>query len=151
MCWRRSPQQRRGGDPRRRLLVEHRVPRRRPPRPDVVDGDDGDVRGGRLPGVTATSITIGAISSRSGMLAGYFGQFAPGMTAYFDSLNAKGGSTGGSSNLAYNLDDGGSPSQFTQLTHTLIDQDHVFAVGAASPFFSPATSPSRAPRPTGTT
>jgi len=87
--------------------------------------------------VTATSITVGVISSRSGVLAGYFGQFAPGMTAYFDALNAKGGVDGRTVNLAYNLDDGGSPSQFTQLTHTLIDQDHVFAVGAASPFFTP--------------
>lgn len=87
--------------------------------------------------MTATSITVGAISSRSGVLAGYFGQFAPGMMAYFDALNAKGGVDGRKIDLAYNLDDGGSPSQFTQLTHTLIDQDHVFAVGAASPFFSP--------------
>ena len=87
--------------------------------------------------MTATSITVGVISSRSGILAGYFGQFAPGMTAYFEALNAKGGVDGRKVNLAYNLDDGGSPSQFTQLTHTLIDQDHVFAVGAASPFFSP--------------
>ncbi len=71
------------------------------------------------------------------MLAGYFGQFAPGMTAYFDALNAQGGVNGRTVDLSYNLDDGGSPSQFTQLTHTLIDQDHVFAVGAASPFFSP--------------
>ena len=93
--------------------------------------------GSAAPGVTATSITIGVISSRSGILAGYFGQFAPGMTAYIDALNAKGGVNGRKINLAYNLDDGGSPSQFTQLTHTLIDQDHVFAVGAASPFFSP--------------
>ena len=93
--------------------------------------------GSGAPGVTATSITVGVISSRSGVLAGYFGQFAPGMTAYFDALNAKGGVGGRKINLAYNLDDGGSPSQFTQLTHTLIDQDHVFAVGAASPFFTP--------------
>ncbi len=93
--------------------------------------------GAGAPGVTATSITVGVISSRSGILAGYFGQFAPGMTAYFEALNAKGGVDGRKVNLAYNLDDGGSPSQFTQLTHTLIDQDHVFAVGAASPFFSP--------------
>jgi len=93
--------------------------------------------GSAAPGVTATSVTVGVISSRSGVLAGYFGQFAPGMTAYFDALNAQGGVNGRTVNLAYNLDDGGSPSQFTQLTHTLIDQDHVFAVGAASPFFTP--------------
>ena len=32
----------------------------------------------------------------------------------------------GKLNLAYDLDDGGQPSQFTQDTHTLIDQDHAF-------------------------
>ena len=33
----------------------------------------------------------------------------------------------------------GNPSQFTQLAHTLIDQDHVFAaVGIATAFFSPS-------------
>jgi len=92
--------------------------------------------GSSAPGVTATSVSIGVISSRSGVLAGYFGQFAPGMQAYFDALDAKGGINGRKINLDFNLDDGGSPSQFTQLSHTLIDQDHVFAVGAASPWFS---------------
>jgi len=92
---------------------------------------------GSAPGVTATSVTVGAISSRTGVLAGYFGQFSTGMTAYFDTLNAAGGVNGRTINLTYNLDDGGSPSQFTQLTHTLIDQDHVFAVGVASYWFTP--------------
>jgi ABC-type branched-subunit amino acid transport system substrate-binding protein len=93
--------------------------------------------GSGAPGVTSTSVTIGAISSRTGVLAGYFGQFAPGMIAYFDSVNAQGGVDGRKVDLTYNLDDGGSPSQFTQLSHTLIDQDHVFAIAAASPWFSP--------------
>jgi Periplasmic binding protein len=38
----------------------------------------------------------------------------------------------------YALDDGGNPSQFTQLASDLVNQDHVFAVtGVASLFFSP--------------
>ncbi len=93
--------------------------------------------GTSAPGVTATSVTIGAISSRTGVLAGYFGQFSTGMSAYFKTLNAAGGVNGRKILLTYNLDDGGSPSQFTQLTHTLIDQDHVFAVGTASYWFTP--------------
>jgi branched-chain amino acid transport system substrate-binding protein len=93
--------------------------------------------GSSAPGVTATSITVGAISSRTGVLAGYFGQFSTGMQAYFDTLNAAGGVNGRKILLTYNLDDGGSPSQFTQLTHTLIDQDHVFAVATASYWFTP--------------
>ena len=51
----------------------------------------------------------------------------------------EGGVNGRKLNLAYNLDDGGNPSQFTQLAHTLIDQDHAFAVvGIATAFFSPS-------------
>jgi len=89
------------------------------------------------PGVSATQINIGAISSLSGPLAGLFGGLAPGMIAYFNTLNAKGGVNGRKIVLTNSLDDGGSPSQFTQDVHTLIDQDHVFAVGASSAWFTP--------------
>ncbi|MHB1712761.1 MAG: ABC transporter substrate-binding protein, partial [Acidimicrobiales bacterium] len=40
--------------------------------------------------------------------------------------------------LAYNLDDGGLPSTFTQLSHTLLQQDHVFAVATSTYWFSPS-------------
>jgi len=93
--------------------------------------------GSSAPGVTPTQINVGAISSQTGPLAGYFAGLGPGMTAYFDALDAKGGVDGRKVVLAYNLDDGGQPSQFTQLTHTVIDQDHAFAVGTASAWFSP--------------
>ncbi len=82
-------------------------------------------------------IDIGAISSRTGPLAGYFGGLAPGMIAYFKTIDAKGGVDGHKLVLTANLDDGGSPTQFTQLTHTLIDQDHVFAAAVASAWFTP--------------
>ncbi len=82
-------------------------------------------------------INVGAISSRTGPLAGFFGGLAPGMIAYFKTIDATGGVNGHKIVLTQNLDDGGSPSQFTQLTHTLIDQDHVFAVGVASAWFTP--------------
>ena len=52
-------------------------------------------------------------------------------------VDAQGGINGRKLVLAYNLDDGGQPSQFTQLTHTLIDQDHAFAVMVASYWFTP--------------
>jgi ABC-type branched-subunit amino acid transport system substrate-binding protein len=89
------------------------------------------------PGVSATQINIGAISTLTGPLAGLFGGISPGMTAYFKTINAKGGINGRQLVLTNNLDDGGSPSQFTQDVHTLIDQDHVFAVGVASAWFTP--------------
>jgi len=89
------------------------------------------------PGVSATQINVGSISTTSGPLAGIFGGLAPGMIAYFNTLNAKGGVNGRKIVLTNNLDDGGSPSQFTQDVHTLIDQDHVFAVATASAWFTP--------------
>jgi branched-chain amino acid transport system substrate-binding protein len=89
------------------------------------------------PGVSATQINIGSISTTSGPLAGIFGGLAPGMIAYFHTVNAKGGINGRKIVLTNNLDDGGSPSQFTQDVHTLIDQDHVFAAATASAWFTP--------------
>ena len=59
------------------------------------------------------------------------------MIAYFDTLNAKGGINGRKIVLTNSLDDGGSPTQFTQDVHTLIDQDHVFAAGVLSAWFTP--------------
>ena len=90
------------------------------------------------PGVTATQINVGAISTLTGPIASNFESLVPGIRAYFDWINSEGGVNGRKLNLAYNLDDGGNPSQFTQLTHTLIDQDHAFAaVGIGTAFFSP--------------
>jgi ABC-type branched-subunit amino acid transport system substrate-binding protein len=87
--------------------------------------------------VSSSQISIGIISSRTGPLAGYFNGLAPGMIAYFKTVDAKGGVNGRKIVVTANLDDGGSSTQFTQDTHTLIDQDHVFAVGVASYWFTP--------------
>src|ERR1035437_5621518 len=85
-----------------------------------------------------SDIVIGAISSLTGPIAADFNAFVPGMQAYFDYVTASGGVNGHKLVLADNLDDGGNPSQFTQLTHTLLQQDHVFAVGISTFFFNPA-------------
>ena len=92
---------------------------------------------GTTPGVTATAINVGAISTLTGSIASDFDGLAPGVKAYFDMVDAQGGINGRKLYLAYNLDDGGQPSQFTQLTHTVIDQDHAFAVMVASYWFTP--------------
>jgi branched-chain amino acid transport system substrate-binding protein len=89
------------------------------------------------PGVTATQIKVGVISTLTGAIASDFDGFAPGMQAYFDLVNAKGGVNGRKMVVAYNLDDGSNPTTFTQLTHTLIQQDHVFAVGTSTYWFTP--------------
>jgi branched-chain amino acid transport system substrate-binding protein len=89
------------------------------------------------PGVTATTIKVGTISTLTGAIASNFNAFPPGMEAYFDMVNAQGGVNGRKLDLAYNLDDAGNPTTFTQLAHTLIQQDHVFAVGASTFWFTP--------------
>jgi len=85
-----------------------------------------------------SDIVVGTISSLTGAIAADFNGFVPGMQAYFDMANAKGGINGHKLVLADNLDDGSNPSQFTQLTHTLLQQDHVFAVGISTFFFNPS-------------
>jgi len=90
------------------------------------------------PGVTATSINVGAISTLTGPIAANFDAMAPGIQAYFDMVDAHGGINGRKLKLAYNLNTGGNPTEFNSLTHTLIDQDHAFAaVGIATAFFTP--------------
>jgi ABC-type branched-subunit amino acid transport system substrate-binding protein len=90
------------------------------------------------PGVTSKSITVGTISTQTGPISANFSSLIYGEEAYFDYVNANGGINGRKIDLKYTLDDGGNPSQFTQLANTLINQDHVFAVtGVATAFFTP--------------
>jgi ABC-type branched-subunit amino acid transport system substrate-binding protein len=90
------------------------------------------------PGVTSKSITVGTISTQTGPISSNFSSLIYGEKAYFDYINASGGINGRKIDYKYELDDGGNPSQFTQLANTLINQDHVFAVtGVATAFFTP--------------
>ncbi len=90
------------------------------------------------PGVTSNSITVGTISTQTGVLASNFASLIYGERAYYDYINAQGGVNGRKINYKYALDDGGNPTTFNQLANTLINQDHVFAVtGVATAFFSP--------------
>jgi branched-chain amino acid transport system substrate-binding protein len=95
--------------------------------------------GGSAPGVTSNSITVGTISTQTGVLASNFSSLIYGERAYFDYVNAQGGINGRKINYKYALDDGGNPTTFNQLANTLINQDHVFAVtGIGTAFFSPS-------------
>jgi branched-chain amino acid transport system substrate-binding protein len=89
------------------------------------------------PGVTPTAITVGTISTQTGTLAANSSSLIYGEKAYFDYVNANGGVNGRKIDYQYALDDGGNPTTFNQLANTLINQDHVFAVAAATIFFSP--------------
>jgi ABC-type branched-subunit amino acid transport system substrate-binding protein len=98
----------------------------------------GAANSSSAPGVTSKSITVGTISTQTGPIASNFSSLIYGEEAYFKYINSQGGINGRQINLKYTLDDGGNPSQFTQLARTLINQDHVFAVtGVASAFFTP--------------
>jgi ABC-type branched-subunit amino acid transport system substrate-binding protein len=90
------------------------------------------------PGVTSSEIKVAAISTLSGLLAADFGSLVPGLTAYFDMVDAHGGVDGRKIVLAYDLDDAGLASQFQSDTHTAIDQDHAFAVAVSSYWFTPS-------------
>ena len=83
------------------------------------------------PGVTATTINTGAMSTLTGPIASNFESLVPGIQAYYDYVNAHGGVDGRKIELTYNTDDTGNPSQDTALEHTLVDQDHVFAVAGS--------------------
>ncbi len=101
-------------------------------------GTAGAASTSSAPGVTSNSITVGTISTQTGPISSNFSSLIYGEKAYFDYINAQGGINGRKINLKYTLDDGGNPSQFTQLANTLVNQDHVFAVtGVASAFFTP--------------
>lgn len=93
------------------------------------------------PGVTATTINTGAMSTLTGPIASNFESLVPGIRAYFDYIDSKaggGGIFGKKIELTYSTDDTGNPSEDVTLAHTLIDQDHVFAVaGVATAFFNP--------------
>jgi ABC-type branched-subunit amino acid transport system substrate-binding protein len=77
------------------------------------------------PGVTATSITLGATEPLSGVADSY-NDIAPAIAAVFDAVNANGGVNGRQINFKY-LDDQYTPSITTTMTHELVLQDNIFA------------------------
>jgi ABC-type branched-subunit amino acid transport system substrate-binding protein len=92
---------------------------------------------GTKPTGTSQVIKVGSIATRTGLGAGDFAAFIPGMQAYFDMVNSEGGVSGHTFQFAYDLDDGGNPTTFTQLAHTLIQQDGAFAAFLSTYWFSP--------------
>ena len=91
--------------------------------------------GSAAPGVTATQVSVGSIASLTGAIAADFASFVPGIQAYLDTVNASGGVGGRKIVLTASLDDAGT--SFNQLSHTLIQQDGVFAAFISTFFFTP--------------
>jgi branched-chain amino acid transport system substrate-binding protein len=100
----------------------------------------GSASGGTgAPGVSATEVDVGSLANVSGPVSADFAPIVKGVQAYFDMVNATGGVYGRKLVLKYQLDDQGIPTQDSELSRTLVTQDHVFAVvGVGTPFFSGA-------------
>ncbi len=88
-------------------------------------------------GHSSGAISVGAIATITGVGAGDFAAFVPGMQAYFDMVDAGGGVDGRKIVVDHVLDDGGSPTTFSQLARTLVEGDHAFAVFVSTFWFSP--------------
>jgi len=95
--------------------------------------------GSATQGVSSNQISVGSIASLTGAISADFAAFVPGIRAYLDTVNAHGGVTNGGVTrkvvLTANLDDAGT--SFNQLSHTLIQQDKVFAAFISTFFFTP--------------
>jgi branched-chain amino acid transport system substrate-binding protein len=95
----------------------------------------GTEGGSAAPGVTPTQVSVGSIASLTGSISADFASFVPGIQAYLATVNASGGVGGRKIVLTANLDDAGT--SFNQLSHTLIQQDNVFAAFISTFFFTP--------------
>jgi branched-chain amino acid transport system substrate-binding protein len=86
----------------------------------------GTTRVASDPGVTPTSILLGATTPLSGPAAAY-ASVARGANAYFQYVNSRGGVLGRKITYTY-LDDAYNPASTVQQTRQLVEQDHVFAI-----------------------
>ena len=82
--------------------------------------------GASAPGVTSSTITLGATVPLTGPAAPGYDEIAPAMDAVFAWVNAHGGVNGRQIHYTY-LDDGYNPANTATLTRKLVLQDNVFA------------------------
>jgi len=80
-----------------------------------------------VPGVTATSITIGVHTPLTGVAAPGYDEIAPAAAAYFSYVNAHGGVYGRKIHLIIKNDEY-DPTLTATVVHQLVEQDHVFAI-----------------------
>ncbi len=78
------------------------------------------------PGVTSSSVNIGATVPLTGPAAPGYSEIAPAMGALFSWVNAHGGVNGRKINYTY-LDDGYNPANTATQTRKLVLQDNIFA------------------------
>jgi ABC-type branched-subunit amino acid transport system substrate-binding protein len=88
-------------------------------------GSSAGAASAATPGVTSTTISLGATEPLTGVAANY-NDIAPAMAAVFAWANAHGGVNGRKIDFKY-LDDQYTPSITSTMTHELVLQDNVFA------------------------
>ena len=98
------------------------------------------------PGVTATEIHVGSITSKTNPIGGDNGLLNDGIKAYFDVVNAKGGVWGRKLKLTSERDDQ-TGNNLTE-TEALLSQDNVYAVFEAVELFTGAKKLAAAGIPT---
>jgi branched-chain amino acid transport system substrate-binding protein len=80
-----------------------------------------------VPGVTATTITLGSHQPLTGPAAPGYSEIAPAAKAMFDYINSKGGVNGRKITYTYE-DDAYNPTQTATVVRKLVLQDNVFAI-----------------------
>ena len=100
----------------------------------------------KAPGVTATEIHVGSITSKTNPLGGDNALLNDGIKAYFDVINAKGGVWGRTLKLTSERDDQ-TGNNLTE-TEALLSQDNVYAVFEAVELFTGAKKLAAAGIPT---
>src|SRR5215813_1561382 len=96
-----------------------------------TSGNSGKGGGGNaaasVPGVTATTVTVGSHQPLTGPAAPGYSKISPATNAYFQWVNAHGGING--RKIIYKvMDDGYNPATTVTDVHQLVQQDKVFAI-----------------------
>jgi ABC-type branched-subunit amino acid transport system substrate-binding protein len=99
------------------------------------------------PGITATTIKLGAHYPLTGVAAPGYSQIPLGAKAYFDYVNSKGGVNGRKIEWDYK-DDGYNPTNTSQVVNQLVLKDKVFALmgGLGTPTHSAVGPAQEEPR-----
>jgi branched-chain amino acid transport system substrate-binding protein len=87
----------------------------------------GSTAAAAVPGVTATTVTVGSHQPLSGPAAPGYSKISPATKAYFDYVNAHGGVNGRKINYVV-MDDMYNPATTVSVVHQLVQQDKVFAI-----------------------
>src|SRR5262249_20437206 len=90
-------------------------------------GSGGTKAAASVPGITATSVTVGSHQPLTGPAAPGYSKISPATKAYFDYVNAHGGVNGRKINYIA-LDDMYNPATTVTVVRQLVQQDKVFAI-----------------------